>query len=78
MQQCWNKIFPYAFPFQSDKSNSEKGASRKGRVNDNTYANMANTTLVYTSVRDVNTVPTAGGTIARSTVRSSRKLIPCS
>ena len=78
MQQCWNKIFPYAFPFQSDKSNSEKGASRKGRVNDNTYTNMANTTLVYTSVRDVNTVPTAVGTIARSTVRSSRKQIPFS
>ena len=75
LEQNFSICFP---PFQSGKSNSEKGASRKGRVNDNTYTNMANTTLVYTSVRDVNTVPTAVGTIARSTVRSSRKQIPFS
>ena len=37
MQQCWNKIFPYTFPpFQSHKSNFEKGLPRKGKANDNT------------------------------------------
>ena len=72
-------MFPYAFPpFQSYKSNSEKGPSRKGRTNDNSYTNMANTTLVSSSVRDFNVMSTAVGTIARSTVRSSRKQTPFS
>ena len=34
---------------------------------------MANTTLVSSSVRDVNIMPTAVGITARSTVRSSKK-----
>ena len=37
----------YFPPFQSDKSNSEKGPSRKGRTNDNSYTNMANATSWY-------------------------------
>ena len=52
-------------PFQSDKSNSEKGPSRKGGANDNSCTNM--------SVRDVNVMPTVVDTTARSTARSSRK-----
>ena len=44
---------------------------RKGRKIDNSYTNMANTTLVSSSLRDVNVMPTAVDTIARSTVRSS-------
>ena len=39
---------------------------------------MANTTLVSSSVRDFNAIPTAVETIARSTVRSSRKQTPFS
>ena len=39
---------------------------------------MANTNLVSSSVRDANAMPTAVETIARSTVRSSRKQIPLS
>ena len=69
MQQSWNKMFPYA-SFQSD---ADRGPSRKGRTNDNSYTNMANTTLVSSSVRDVNAMLTAVDTISRSTVRSSRK-----
>ena len=60
-------------PFQSDKSNSEKGPSRKGGANDNSCTNMANTTLQSSSVRDVNVMPTVVDTTARSTARSSRK-----
>ena len=37
---------------------------------------MANTTLVFSSFKDVNTMPTAVDTIARSTVKSSRRQIP--
>ena len=37
---------------------------------------MANITLVSSSVRDVNEMPTAVDTIARSTVKSSRKQTP--
>ena len=65
-------------PFRSIKSNSEKDPSRKGRRNDNSYTNMANTTLVSSSVRDVNAMPTTLDTIARSSVRSSRKQTPFS
>ena len=65
------------FPFQSDKSNSEKGPSRKRRTN-NSYSNMANTTLVSSFVRDVNVMPTAVETTVRSTFRSSRKQTPFS
>ena len=79
-----NKMFQYAshpsspspspLPIlQSDKSNCEKGPSRKSRANDNSCANMANTTLVSSSDGYVNAMPTAVDTIARSTVRSSRK-----
>ena len=49
-------------PFQSDKLNSKKGLSRKDR-----------TTSVFSSVRDVNAMPTDVDMIARSTARSSRK-----
>ena len=49
------------------------GLSRKGRTNDNGYTNMASTTWVSSSVRDVNAMPTAVDTTARSTDRSSRK-----
>ena len=59
-------------PFQSDKFNSKKGLSRKDRTNDS-YTNMANTTSVFSSVRDVNAMPTDVDMIARSTARSSRK-----
>ena len=59
--------------FQSDKSNSEKGQSWKGRTNDNSYTNMANTTLVSSSIWDFNAILTAVDTITGSTVRSSRK-----
>ena len=59
-------------PFQSDKLNSKKGLSRKDRTNDS-YTNMANTTWVFSSVRDVNAMPTDVDMIARSTARSSRK-----
>ena len=59
-------------PFQSDKLNSKKGLSRKDRTNDS-YTNMANTTSVFSSVRDVNAMPTDVDMIARSTARSSRK-----
>ena len=69
MQQSRNKMFPYA-SFQSD---ADRCPSRKGRTNDNSYTNMANTTLVSSSVRDVNAMLTAVDTISRSTVRSSRK-----
>ena len=54
MQQCWNRMFPYASPFQPDQLNSEKDPSRKSRTNDNSCTNMENTTLVSPSVRDVN------------------------
>ena len=67
------KCFHMISPFQSDKSNSEKGPSRKRRANDNSYTNIANTTLVSSSVRNVNAVSTAVDTTSRSTVRSSRK-----
>ena len=71
--------FSICFPsFQSYKSNSEKGPSRKGRTNYNSYTNMANTTLVSSSVRDFNVISTAVDTIARSTNRSSRKQTPFS
>ena len=59
MQQCWNKIFPYTFPPFSLISQILK--------------NMGNTTLVSSSVEDVNAMPIAVDTIARSTVRSSKK-----
>ena len=59
-------------PFQCDKLNSKKGLSRKDRTNDS-YTNMANTTSVFSSVRDVNAMPTDVDMIARSTARSSRK-----
>ena len=75
LEQNVSICFP---PFQSYKSNSEKGLSRKGRTNDNNNTNMANTTLVSSSVRDFNVMSTAVGTIARSTVRSSRKQTPFS
>ena len=75
LEQNFSICFP---PFQSDKSNSEKGPSRKGRTNDNSYTNMANTTLVPSSVRDVYAMSTAVETITRSTVRSSRKQTPFS
>ena len=43
MQQCRNKMFPDAFsPFSLV---FEKGPSRKGITNDNSYTNMANTTF---------------------------------
>ena len=67
------KCFHMISPFQTDKSNSEKGPSRKRRANDNSYTNIANTTLVSSSVRNVNAVSTAVNTTSRSTVRSSRK-----
>ena len=74
MQQCWNKTFPYDFPpFQSDKSNSGKHPSRKDRANDNSFNNMAITTLVSYSVRDFIAIP-----IAMKSVRSSRKQTPFS
>ena len=38
--------------------------SRKGRTNDNSYSNMANTTLESSSVKDVNAMPTAVVTTA--------------
>ena len=60
-------------PFQSGKLNSEEGLSRKGKTNDNSYTNMTNTTLVSSSVRDVNAMPTSVDTTARSTARSSKK-----
>ena len=67
------------FPaFQPGNLNSEKGRSGKGRINDNSYTNMANTTLVSSSVRDVNAMPTAVDTIPRSTAKSSRKQTPFS
>ena len=51
-------ISPICFPpFQSDKSNSEKGPSREGRTNENSYTYMENTTLVSSSVRDVSAMP---------------------
>ena len=65
-------------PFQSEKSNSEKGLSRTGRTNNNSYTSMANTTLVSSSVRHVNTMPTAVDTTARSVGRSSRNQTPFS
>ena len=58
------KCFHILPPFEFDKSNSEKGPSRKGRTNDNSYTNMANRTLVSSSVREVNAMPTAVDTIA--------------
>ena len=39
---------------------------------------MANTTLVYSSVSDVDAMPAAVDTIGRSTVRYSRKQTPVS
>ena len=69
--RCNAVVLP--LPFQSDNLNYENAPPRKGRRNDNSYTNMANTTLVYSSVRDVNAMPTAADTTARSTVRSSRK-----
>ena len=39
---------------------------------------MPNRILVFSSVRDVDTMPTAANTTARSTVRSSRKQTPFS
>lgn len=63
-------------PFQSDNSNSDKGLSRKGRPNDNSYTSIANITLVSSSVRDVDAMSTAVDTTTRSTVRSSRKQTP--
>ena len=60
-------------PFQSDKLKSKKGLSRKDRTNGNSYTNMTNTTSVFSSVRDVNAMPTDVDMIARSTARSSRK-----
>ena len=39
---------------------------------------MANTTLVYSSVSDVDAMPAAVDTIGRSAVRSSRKQTPVS
>ena len=60
-------------PFQCDNSNSEKGSPKKGRTNDNSYTNIGNTTLVSSSVRDVNTRYTAVGTNARFTGKFSRK-----
>ena len=63
-------------PFQSDKSNSEKGPSRKGRTSDNSYTSMTNTTSVSSSVIDANAMPTAVDTVARSIDRSSRKQTP--
>ena len=73
MEQKVSIRFP---PFQSDKLDSEKGPSRKGRTNDNSYTNIANTNLVSSSVRDVSAMPTVVDTTARSTVRSSRKQTP--
>ena len=70
-------MFPYAppgpTPFQSDKLNSEKSPTRKGGRNFYSYTNMANTTLVFFSVSDVNAMPTAVDTTSRSTVRSASK-----
>ena len=60
-------------PFQSDKSNSDKGPLRKGRPNDSSYTSMAKITLASSSVRDVDAMSTAVDTTARSTARSSRK-----
>ena len=35
MQQCWDQIFPCMLhPFQSDKSDPEKGSSGQGETND--------------------------------------------
>ena len=79
--QCYSvgtKCFHTLSPFQSDKSNSEKGPSRKGKANDNSYTSMANTTSVTSAVRDVNAMSTAVGTTARSTLRSSRRQTPFS
>ena len=59
--------------FQSNKSNSDKGPSWKGRTNDNSYTNMANTTLVSSSIWDFNAILNAVDTLTGSTVRSSRK-----
>ena len=72
------KCFYMLPPFQSDKSNSEKGPSRKGRKNDDSYTNITNTTLLSSSVKDVIAMPTAVNTIVRSAVRSSRKQTPFS
>ena len=69
-------MFPYAFPLSVNKSNSEKGPSRKGKANDNSYTSMANTTSVTSAVRDVNAMSTAVDTTARSTVRSSKRQTP--
>ena len=70
-------MFPYAppgpTPFQSDKLNSEKSPSRKGRRNFYSYTNMANTTLVFFSVSDVNAMLTAVDTTSRSCLYSSFK-----
>ena len=72
-------VSPICFPsFQSDKSNSKKGPSRKGRTNDNSYINMANTILVFSFVRDVNAMPSTVDTTARSAVRSSGEQKPFS
>ena len=71
-KKCSHKLSP----FQCDKSNSKKSLSRKKRRNDNSYTNMTNTTLVSSSVRDVNAIPTAADTNARFTGRSSRKQTP--
>ena len=40
--KCFHRLSPY----QSEKSNSVKGSSRKGRANDNSYTTMPNTTFV--------------------------------
>ena len=60
------KRFRMLSPVSVDKSNSEKGPSRKGRTNDNSYTNMANTTLVSSSVTDGNAMSTAVDAITRS------------
>ena len=51
-------VFIWFPTFQSDKPNSKKGSSRKGRANDNSYTNMVSTTLVSSSLRAVNSMPT--------------------
>lgn len=77
--QCNSSGAKYLYmhsPFQSDNSNSDKGLSRKGRPNDNSYTSIANITLVSSSVRDVDAMSTAVDNTTRSTVRSSRKQTP--
>ena len=70
IQRCWNKMFPFAFPLFSLISQIlRKILSGNCKTNDNSYTHMTNTTLVSSSVRDVNAMPTTVDTTARSTVR---------